>query len=390
MSGDAKNRKRSLFDWDVLDVLLGERTAIDLPRLRTDTDEKARSFLRAYGYDPGRESDREEIHNLKNQAIGFIERNLLQNPDRPEESMEIPPAVRESEDPAQLLIWASGERGELQNWSCSVLRVMHTMTHVTNDLDLHFFPHIQNQILNVVLRWVYTDPTGDLYLGEDETGIRLYILDIKSQKSHESTALKLLHKREHIGADIFDRLGFRFVTFTKAEALMALNFFHEKFAIAFANVKSTRSRNTLIDVARFRELGEPWFEKFDDGDIDEAELMQQLDRISSDDSCQSHTPEDIIRERNLYSSTSYHSIQFTVRQLVRVRSAPVNRMMARKSNKNLIEYRFFFPFEVQILDKASYIESRRGRASHAEYKRSQIRAVRKRIFPWLESDDTGD
>ena len=386
MNGDAENRSQSFFDWDILDVLLGERTAIDLPRLRTDTEEKARNFLKAYGYDPARQSDLDEILNLKNQAVGFIERNLLRNPDKPEESLEMPPAVREAEDPAQLLVWASTEDGELQRWSCSVLRVMHTMTHVTNDLDLHFFPHIQNQILNVILRWVYTDPTGDLYLGEDETGIRLYILDIKSQKSHESTALKLLHKREHIGADIFDRLGFRFVTFTKAEALMALNFFHEKFAIAFANVKSTRSRNTLIDVARFRELGDSWFEKFGAGEIDETELIRELDRIGNDETCDSNIPEEILKERNLYSSTSYHSIQFTVRQLVRVRSAPINRMLARKTNKDVIEYRFFFPFEVQILDKASYIESRRGRASHAEYKRSQIRAVRRRIFPWLPQE----
>ena len=73
-------------------------------------------------------------------------------------------------------------------------------------------------------------------------------------------------------------------------------------------------------------------------------------------------------ERNRYSDAAYHSMQFTCRQRIRVTDEAGQRQ------------HFFFPFEVQVLDEASFRISREGFASHEEYKRRQVAAAVGRVF----------
>jgi uncharacterized protein (TIGR04562 family) len=44
------------------------------------------------------------------------------------------------------------------------------------------------------------------------------------------------------------------------------------------------------------------------------------------------------------------------------------------------DVRFFYPFEVQITDNESHLKNSQGEASHAEYKKSQLKSAMKRIF----------
>ncbi len=53
------------------------------------------------------------------------------------------------------------------------------------------------------------------------------------------------------------------------------------------------------------------------------------------------------------------------------------------------EINFFFPYEVQILDRESYERSRSGRASHATYKERQRQAVKERIWGDLLLEERG-
>ena len=49
------------------------------------------------------------------------------------------------------------------------------------------------------------------------------------------------------------------------------------------------------------------------------------------------------------------------------------------------DIRFFYPFEVQIVDKENHKLNTKGEASHNEYKRSQTRVAMLRLFqPLLE------
>ncbi len=369
-------------EWETVSVVLNNESAIDIPYLYTNTFEKAHEFILGYGFDPNDASQATELEKLKSDAVHFIENQLLQDPDDPSRRLQLPDEVIREPDVRNLMIWASTPKHPQSRWACSLLRVMHTLTHVNNDLASNVFPSIQKQVLDRVLRHVHSDPAGDVYLGRDESGIRLYMLDIKTQKSFESHVLKLLHKPENVSAEVYDRIGFRFVTFNKLEALMVLTYLREN-VFTLPNVHTGRSRNTLIDVGRYHFELDRLTARFKKGEIDDREFLKEAARIAESDICAPHVKPERLRDFNLYSSTEYTSIQFTCRQLVRISPPPSRIVPGTDLDGDIREYRFFFPFEIQLLDKKSYIESRRGRASHTEYKRAQLRAARERIFPWL-------
>lgn len=371
-------------DWETIGVVLGDTNAVDLPEIRIHTVKEAEEFIKNYGFDYEVESERQDIIALKQDAVHFIEKQLLQDPDDPTRRLRMSEVVSNETDVRKLLVQASTEHGEVADWSCSVLRVMHTLTHISNDLSSNFFPAIQKQILDKVLGFTYTDSAGDVYLGEDEDGIRLYMLDIKTQKSYDSLVLKLLHKEDNTSADIFDRMGFRFVVFSKLEALDTLRYL-KKNIFAFPNVRNNRSRNTLIDIGRFHYQLDSMLPSFRNEGLSEWQILQKVSKIAESEDCSPHISSEKKSEYNLYSSTKYTSIQITTRQLIRIKGPALSPMInPKKLDKDgMMDYKFFFPYEIQILDKDSYIESRKGRASHSEYKRSQLRAARERVFPWL-------
>ncbi len=47
------------------------------------------------------------------------------------------------------------------------------------------------------------------------------------------------------------------------------------------------------------------------------------------------------------------------------------------------EQRFFYPFEVQIMDRSNFEESENGRASHAVYKAAQAKMAMHRVMGQL-------
>ncbi|MBM3274679.1 MAG: hypothetical protein FJZ00_05980, partial [Candidatus Sericytochromatia bacterium] len=67
----------------------------------------------------------------------------------------------------------------------------------------------------------------------------------------------------------------------------------------------------------------------------------------------------------------YRSLQFTARTLI-----------VRRSPAGAVE-RFFFPFEVQIMDSVSHASNMVGKSNHAAYRERQREDARKRVFPWL-------
>ncbi|MFT7621759.1 MAG: hypothetical protein ACI9WU_000924, partial [Myxococcota bacterium] len=73
-------------------------------------------------------------------------------------------------------------------------------------------------------------------------------------------------------------------------------------------------------------------------------------------------------EYNPHSASEYHSIQVTCRRLVRIPSL------------NAGELRFFFPYEIQIMDAPSWEQTRSGRASHSDYKGRQRATVKRRVL----------
>ena len=125
----------------------------------------------------------------------------------------------------------------------------------------------------------------------------------------------------------------------------------------------------------------------------EEEYLKELNLIA--DECSILNDGDL---RNVHTSKSYRSIQFTGRQFIRYKNPMFDELLklkeeARSSSDSFAqrvlaidfsamqrEIRFFYPFEVQVVDEKNEIVNSQGEASHQEYKKSQQITAMKRIF----------
>lgn len=344
------------FPWDTLRSIIGGQSAIDVPRLHCRTLEEAAGFLECYGFDWGKAEHRDDLAELRTQAIDFIETQLLD----PDEG--VLPEVRAEKDPRQLLLWASEREASVrQRWTCAVLRVAHTLAHGQSYFNQKYGDQIRHQILERFEPHLKITDNG-LMLGED---IVLVDFEVKPQKTVQSVTMKLLHKVENVAEDIFDRVGVRFITQARFDTLLVVKYLREHNVFMFANVKPSRSRNTLIDVDWLERLMEQLETEVRTGAMTEEERLEMLREAVA----QHSYPGPPTPSYNPYSSTSYHAVQFTCRQMIRV---------ADENGRD--EIRFFFPYEVQVLDEESYELSRSGYAAHDLYKARQRAAVRQRVL----------
>jgi uncharacterized protein (TIGR04562 family) len=329
----------------VRSVLEG-RSFIDEQRLNIKTLESAEAFLDCYGYRWQNSHDRAAIDAIRLEAIALIQQELLD----PEEA--IPTQIIDQDDVRILLTWTSqNEQKLLADWSCALLRVMHTLAHSQSYLNDVYQKEIRQQILSRFLPYI-VEEEGLTKIGD----IPIVSFECRPEKSRRSVALKLLHKTENVAADIFDWVGIRFVTFSRLDVLKLISFLRQHNMVMFANVKPSRSRNTLLNLDCFYQ---PTGENLSE---------EELDQLLKIDENQIPTG---VNQANRFSETSYQSVQFTCRQRVRV------------FDKERGEICFFFPFEIQLIDEQSFKTTRSGRASHADYKIRQRAAIRRRVLPHL-------
>jgi uncharacterized protein (TIGR04562 family) len=113
-----------------------------------------------------------------------------------------------------------------------------------------------------------------------------------------------------------------------------------------------------------------------------------------------------VNPENRHTSEHYRAIQFTCRQLIKLRnplyddlkelkslvkSTPVDDDLMKTIDRIDLKYtqrevRFFYPFEVQVVDVKSAEENEKGKSAHSEYKRSQVLAAMKRVMGALADD----
>lgn len=377
--------------WEMMGVYLEGQSAIDVPRLYLNTLEEAEAFLASYGYRWRVPDEREEALEIRDEALRFLDEQLLFD----EPNLQMDAEVREQKDVRRLLLWASGEpHGERQRWACILLRLMHTFVHCGSYFQQMFSEQIQEQILDRFEPHVYRGPNG-MTLGTGSGAIPLVEFQFRRTKSRTSLAMKLLQKAENVGADIFDWVGLRFVTHERFDALLVVRYLRAHNLVPFAHVKPGRSRNTLIDVDRVRGDMRRVDERIRAGRLAEHERLQTLREIVA----AYPYPGQAERSYNPFSASSYHSIQFTCSQQVRVPNpylGKVTRMLGAIDQRAPAvaggltrglhrvgvgnDVHFFFPYEIQVLDHQSFLASRSGRASHEVYKEKQRYAVKKRLF----------
>lgn len=329
-----------LFPFETLRAIVGGTSAIDVRGLQVADEAAAEDFLECYGFRWEDPVERAELERLRVQALDFIEECLLDPDER------VPAEVAEEADVRRLLL-AVSQPDRPAPWACGLLRVMHTLAHAQSDFSTHFADQIEAQVLGRFEEWIRREDAG-IFLGD----IPLVSFETRARKELPSIVMKLLHKPENVAAAVFDRIGVRFVTRRRLDALLVVRFLRRHNVFMFANVKPSRSKNTLVDLARLEAV----MGDFTDMEALAAEVQAWPYPDAGGD------------PSNPFSSRAYHAIQFTARQRVRV------------TDTHGQTFRLFFPFEIQVFDAASLEEAQRGYASHTEYKERQRRAARQRVL----------
>ncbi len=409
MTKDEVTRFKNQYDFrsDVLDVIVGGKSSLDSPNVfQISILEEADRFIQSYGYDLENPIENAEILGNFHESLNFIRKYFLHPGNSDGLKIEIPRKVLELTDVRELLLFASfSKRGQtqdpqgltLQNWACSLLKVMHTISHIDKDLRSPYFSDIQKQIFDRFYKLVHRDTEGHLYLGEkddDPLRVDLTAFETKPKKSRDSIILKLLHKPENVAEDIFDRVGIRLITPTTLGALRVVKYLKDKMVIIPSNIKPSRSRNTLLDTEEFRIRLSEVLKKLPEEGAQEKQLAMHLEEALLNPR---------VSPSNPHSSEFYRAIQFTCRQLIKLKNPMYevlrdlrNTVKETSPNVELLkildrvdpksiqkEVRFFYPYEVQIVDQKSAEENEKGRSAHSEYKRAQVITAMKRVMGGL-------
>ena len=396
---------------DVTNLMLRGKSVIDSNSgLPLRTEEAADEFLWKYGYNLENPVERAEVYGNYHEALRFIRKYFLK-PENPEGAdLEVPRSFMELTDMRQLFVWSSDKslgQATRTRWACGVLRVMHAISHLDKDLRHDYFPEIQKQIFDRFYKEIHSEGEA-LFLGDPRSpdSVRLEKFQTKPRKSRDSVILKLLHKKETLAEDVFDQIGLRFITHSRVDVVRVLKYLRDRYIVMAMNLRPSRSRNNLVDPLLYRRVWREVKHQVIRGELrSNAEVERTLESSLSGGF---RAGQQEIGESNPMSLESFQSIQFTCRQLIKYRNPAyedvknlrshlqqnsqdeeVIRLLDRLDLAQLAkEQRFFYPYEVQIMDAENYREAESGQASHAVYKAAQMKKAMKRVLKQLLPDES--
>ncbi|MYM41748.1 TIGR04552 family protein [Duganella qianjiadongensis] len=360
-----KSTGKFSLNWSYLNAIANGVSAIDLGALALRNLHDARQFVREYGFDLDQPAAPRLIRQAHAEAVEFICQTFL----TPEQALLIPAEVRAPGDPLQLLVYASlrGQQVDLRRmWACAVLKVMHGIFYIDNNLKLRHFHAIRSQVFGSLDEVIRSD--GERYfLTDGEICLPLLHYDRKNNKGRNSILLKLLQKAAYLAADIFDHLGVRLVFATRFECLLALRALQRSHLLSVTNVDAGRTRNTLLDLDAAKLIFNKYRSRIAASDGYPSELLRQMDAELAEQA------QPLTRCDNPHTGSGYNSVQVTVRKMIHVQQLDA-------APEQDYDVGFFFEYEIQLMDADSYQRSLTGPASHDAYKKRQVDTARTRVF----------
>ena len=374
-------------DIESLKIILSAQSSLDSGSFIGPFENKEESFkfYNSYGFDLNDPIEGAELFGIFQESMQFIKRYFLK-PDNAEGlDLSIPNVFYTITDVADLSLISSKNLNleiseEESLWASIIIKVMHTILHTDKDLRYHYFTTIQTQVFDRFYKYLVRDEEDGLYLaGEGDEKIPLHDFETKSNKTRESTIIKLLHKKENVAEELFDRIGVRFITKNKLDIIRVINFLKENYIIITNNIKPSRSVNTMFDTSK-------------------------LDKLLDENVCEEDILSECGKNDNEHTSKDYKAVHFTTRQLIKYQNPFIKelnaiRQLATKEEDSELaskilsletkeiaqSIRFFYPYEVQITDIESHRQNTEGKASHKDYKKSQLISAMNRLFkPLLE------
>lgn len=395
-----------MFDWEIFDVVVGGKSALDTKNFLgpMSTIDQVNQFLKGYGLDPNDHVARSELFGNFQEAMQFIRRYFLKEGSPDGLDLKVPNSLLMISDISQLFLVATDDnivKKEDKLWAEVVLKVMHTIMHADKDLRSSYFSIVQTQIFDRFYKYVFRSDDNKLFIGVKGTDdiVPLVDFETKSKKTRDSVIIKLLHKAENVAEELFDRVGVRFITHSRFDTLRLIRFLLEKNIVIPHNNKPSRAVNTMIDMVKFKEAHQAILKMAIRNNLSEERFLSAMERAAVEAQL---TPSE--SERNKHTSKAYQSIQFTCRQLIEYKNPFLqefndlrkfaksqhpeeNELARRVMNMDISlvarDIRFFYPYEIQVVDQDAFRENSQGDASHQEYKRQQVKSAMRRVFKAL-------
>lgn len=369
---------RLRFDLDILNSIAGGRSAIDVPRLNIHSVEAARSFILCYGFDLSQQQSVESLWYFHRRALVLMTEKLGFS------SQEIPEILKnpkQLQDISKLLIFASSKdpkERELQRWSCAILRCMHVFVHAESDLFSSFSQEIQKQILEPYQAAIVNEGSHQrIYLkskkvnaSKNQVEVPLAGFEIKPFKTSSSTVIKLLARPDALAMKIFDKLGVRFITKSLFDSFQVIRFLVEENIMSFPHIMPDQSSNNLYPVSLFVQICEELLSS--QNELSDSEIQKRFEAGYQQASGHLSFQDQLFRKPNEQSSQDFRFIKFITRKLITIN--PVGQR----------PFSFFYPYEVQIMDKESHQLALSGPLEHEAYKERQKMAARERVLPKVE------
>jgi uncharacterized protein (TIGR04562 family) len=359
------------FDTSLLQTIVGGTSSLNAPKLFIKTLDEAYAFLKSYGFDLHDPNQEKKLWYYHRRALVLLREKILDPVEIIPSQIEDPKKLK---DLRNLLLWASTDQEEmkdLRSWSCALLRVMHVFVHSENDLFSFFSEEIQNQILSPIQACVsHESDKVSLKHPFSSEEVILKGFETKPFKGSSSSVIKMLAKPDVVALTVLDKLGVRFITESLTDAFRVALFLAERNIINFAHVMPDQSSNNLyplnLFIERINELlpSQDWGAEIDKKDFD-AGLREKWSQQSKSAV--------LLRKENSFSDSEYRFIKFICRKLINIEIDAKNK------------FKFFYPFEVQIVDIETHIKNQAGSSSHETYKEKQRQAARRRIFSDLYS-----
>lgn len=404
--------------WETLDALIEGKSPVDLNLMPVKTEEEAFDLVYRYGYDTRLAEDLEETLALIAEAIAFVEHRLLKPPpnatdwaslDEPETSnalQEVPAAIKQVQSPEELILMAANSKKPDRLWACAVLKVLHTLVHLHNNPSLHFYQQASDCIISHFHKLLMPMPDGTFNL-IDRNGreLNLFGFETKSNKPRESILIKLLCKKEALTEDVRDLVGVRIITHEPVDTVLAVDILRSQKVILFSNIIPSRSKNNLLDFEQLRTQYERAQVAIENGKLSAKNTLELLRSIPL-----KFGPHQDFSKENPSTLPDYKSIHITCRHFLRFKSdspfliykpnteelpfLPVEKaiedgfdLLDEKAPTEVTEslqtqgdIRLAFPYEIQLMDKHSYLENQSGKSAHSLYKQNQIATARRRVL----------
>jgi uncharacterized protein (TIGR04562 family) len=394
--------------WEVLNVFMEGASPLEFHSFmgQLKDEDQVAPFLTGYGFDVENPIHRAELFGTYQESMQFIKRFMLKEGNPEGIDLQMPQELSIITDIKELLILATkvhkdNQKVEVALWAGIILKVMHTFLHADKDLRHRYFSAIQTQILDRLYRYIHRSEDGALFLGTPKEKFQVPLTDFqtKSKKTRESIIIKLLHKKENVAEELFDRIGVRFITKNKFDALRVIKFLVDHYITIPHNIKPSRSINTLVDMKRLPSELQKLYKEANEKKLSPKEYYLAAQKIT--ENCIYHGEKAL---DNKHSLKEYRAIHFTYRQLVKYtnpfmyeftkvknwakenKDNPASAMILKLDTSTISrDVTFFYPFEVQVTDHESHAQNTLGEASHHEYKTAQIRSAINRIFrPLIE------